>query len=210
MKKIIKVLQKTFFAGILLFAGNISFAQTQGDTVKTGKTDDPMVVNPGKGNDSMALKPGKTNDAMAAFSDTGFISKNIMDNIMEIKLAKLGQTKGTSSQVKKIAALMINDHTIMLNDLKKLAVKKGISQNSYMHDMSSMPTDIPSGNDFDKTWASQMLTMHEAKIAELENYISLSADEAIKAAASRALPKIKLHRNMLMKIPGAKSGTRIA
>jgi len=79
-----------------------------------------------------------------------------------------------------------------------------------MHDMSSMPTDIPSGNDFDKTWASQMLTMHEAKIAELENYISLSADEAIKAAASRALPKIKLHRNMLMKISGVKSKMGIA
>ncbi len=210
MKKIINLSRKILPAAILIFASNISFAQTPGDTVKTGTTDDPMVINPGKGSDSMALKPGKTNDAMAAFSDTGFISKNIMDNLMEIKLAKLAQTKGTSSQVKRVAALMINDHTTMLNDLKKLAVKKGISQKSYMRNMSAMPADITPGTDFDKTWASNMLTMHDAKIAELENYISLSADEDIKAAASRALPKIKLHRNMLMKISGAKSKTGIA
>lgn len=210
MKKVIRLLQKVSLASAVIFASNISFAQTQSDTLKTGKTNDPMAINPGATGDSMTMKPGKTNDAMAAFTDTGFISKNIMDNMMEIKLAKLGQAKGTTSQVKKAAALMITDHTIMLNDLKKLAAKKGVSKKSYMHDMPSMPADAAAGSDFDKTWASQMLTMHEEKIAELENYISMSADKDIKAAASRALPKIKLHRDMLLKISGAKSKTGIA
>ena len=210
MKRKAIILQKIFIAAILVFAINISFSQTHSDTLKTGKTNDPMVVNPGKGNDSMTLNPGKTNDAMAAFSDTGFISKNIIDNMMEIKLAKLALAKGTSAQVRKAAAILITDHSIMLNDLKKLAVKKGVSQNSYMPDTLPMSTGITSGSKFDKMWASEMLTMHEAKIAELENYISLSADPDIKAAANRALPKIKLHRNMLMKIAGAKSKTGLA
>lgn len=210
MKKKIILLQKTFFITLLCFAFTISFAQTQGDTVKTGKANDPMIVNPGQVGDSMAIKPGKINDDNAAFTDTGFISKNIMDNLMEIKLSKLGQSKGTSAQVKKVAAVMLTDHTIILNDLKRLAAKKGVSQKGSMSDMSDMLTDISPGTDFDKAWASQMLTMHEEKIAELENYISLSADKDIKAAASRALPKVKMHRNMLMKISGAKSKTGVA
>lgn len=205
-----KFLQRSFLIAIVIFADDASFAQTQGDTVKTGKTNDPMVINPGGASDSMTVKPEKTNDAMAAFTDTGFISKNITDNLIEIKLAKLAQAKGTGAQVKKAAALIISDHTIMLNDLKKLAAKKGVSQKGSMPDMASMPADIVMGSDFNKTWASQMLTMHEEKIAELENTISLSADKDIKAAASRALPKMKLHRDMLLKISGAKSKTGIA
>lgn len=210
MKKT-KTLLNVLFAATLILAGNISFAQNTMDTVKTGKANDPMVINPGMPNDSMTVKPGKTNDDIAAFTDTGFISKNIQDNMMEINLAKAGLNKGTSAQVKKVAALMINEHTIMLNDLKKLAAKKGVSQKSFSHDMSSTSEmNTASGKDFDQKWATEMLTMHEAKIAELENYISLSSDEDIKAAAGKALPKVKMHRDMLMKISGAKSKMRVA
>jgi len=208
MKKI-KIFRNLGFAATLI-ACNISFAQTTQDTVKTDKSNDPMVVDPGNTSDSMTVKPGKTNDAIAAFTDTGFISKNIVDNMAEITFAKSGLNKGKSSQVKKVATLMISDHTAILNDLKKLAAKKGISETDQ-HDMSSMPSmNTATGSDFDKTWASEMLTMHEAKIAELENYINLSSDEEIKAAAGKALQKIRVHRNMLMKIAGAKSKMGVA
>lgn len=209
MKKKVIILKQILFAVTLMLASNISFAQTPGDTVKTDKTDDPRVVDPGEVGDSMVVKPGKTNDAIAAFTDTGFISKNIMDNMMELELAKSGQNKGTSSQVKRVAALIIKNHSVMLDNLKKLAAKKGISEKSYIRHIPSSPLNIPSGSNFDKTWATEMLTMHEAKIAELENYINLSTDDDIKAAASLALPKIKKHREMLMKIPGALSKTRL-
>ena len=194
----------------LLFTLTSSFAQTAKDTLKTGKTNDPMVVDPGMPNDSMTVKPAVPNDEMAALTDTGFISKNIMDNMEEIRLSKLGQSKGRSLQVKRVAALMVRDHTTILNDLKKLAAKKGVSKHSYMHEMQSMLMNIASGSNFDKSWASHMLTMHEAKISELENYITLTTDDDIKAAANKALPKIRIHRDMLMKIPGAISKTRLA
>lgn len=194
----------------LMFTLTSSYAQDTMDTVKTGKTNDPMVIDPGMPNDSMAVQPAVPNDEMAALTDTGFISKNIMDNIEEIRLSKLGQSKGRSAQVKRVAALMVRDHTVMLNDLKKLAAKKGVSEHSYMHETHSMPPDITSGRNFDKTWASHMLTMHEAKITELESYLALTTDDDIKAAANKALPKIKVHREMLMKIPGAISKSRLA
>lgn len=227
MKKI-KFLPKLLVIGSL-FVASSSFAQTSSDTVKTGKPNDEGVVNPGKPNDPMVvdpgqtnddgvvkpgkpndegvIDPGKTNDDMATLTDTGFINKNIMDNTLEIKLSKLGRDKGTSAAVKKAATVMITDHTAILNDLKKLAAKKqaGSKRGTQMNGMAEMaPTDIPEGEDFNTKWASAMLTMHEAKIDELEKFMGATHDEDIKAAIGKALPKVKAHAAMLEKIPGAK------
>jgi putative membrane protein len=236
MKKI-SFLPKLLLAASLMIAST-SFAQSSGDTAKTGKPNDPMVtdpgqtndpsvvnpgkpsqegvinpgtpndngvVNPGKANDEGVVYPGNTNDDMAAMTDSGFINKNIMDNTIEIQLSKLGRDKGTSPAVKKAAAIMITDHTAILNDLKKLAAKKQTgSKGSQMNDMQGMaPTDIPQGADFNSKWASAMLTMHEAKISELEKFMRTTHDPALKAAIGRALPKIRAHRALLAKIPGA-------
>ena len=208
MKKKSIFISKLFLSILLIFIGRFSYAQTKGDTVKTGKTNDAMVIGPGKvSDDGTVVKPGKTNDNMAVMTDTGFISKNISDNIMEIQLSKLGLRKGTSPLVKKAATVMIADHTAILNDLKKLAAKKHVSSaENSMQNMTAMPpVNIPKGADFDAKWASAMLAMHEAKIAELQNFISATQDYEIKAAVAKALPKIKMHRQMLAKIPGVKA-----
>jgi predicted outer membrane protein len=178
-----------------------SFAQTTSDTVNTGQTNDPMVVDPGTPNDSIAVHPGHTNDPMAVMTDTGFITKNIMDNIMEIQLSKLGRDKGTSPLVKKAAAQMITDHMAILTDLRKLAVN---TRNSKpFNSMPNMaPTDMPQGSDFDAKWASAMLTMHEAKIDELEKFAATTRDVGLKLAIGKALPKIRAHKTLLTKIPG--------
>jgi len=226
MKKI------TFFPKLLLacslLVASTSFAQSPGDTVKTGKPNDegvvspgkpndPMVVDPGQPNDKGVLNPGKpndegvvdpgnTNDDMAAMTDSGFLNKNIMDNMMEIKLSKLGQDKGTSTAVKKAASVMITDHTAILNDLKKLAAKKQSNlKPSQMNDMQGMSqSDIPEGADFNAKWASAMLTMHKAKVSELEEFMRSTHDAEIKTAIGKALPKIRAHIALLAKIPGAK------
>lgn len=217
---------KLFLAGFLLSA-SASFAQTSGDTLKTGrpngegvvnpgqpndpmvvdpgKTNDEGVVNPGKPNDEGVVDPGNTNDDMAAMTDTGFINKNIMDNMTEIRLSKLGRDRGTSAAVKKAATVMITDHTAILNDLKKLAGKTAGSKESTMSDMHEMsPADIPEGKEFNTKWASAMLTMHEAKIDELEKFMGTTHDAQLKAAIGKALPKIRSHTALLAKIPGAK------
>src|SRR5437868_2392257 len=84
-----------------------AFAQTSSGTVNPGTANDPMVVDPGRANDSIAVKPGKTNDDMATLTDTGFINKNIVDNMMEVQLSKLAVDKSTSADVKKVARLMV-------------------------------------------------------------------------------------------------------
>lgn len=203
MKQIKKFLPQAISA-ILILNSLTTTAQTQNDTVKTGKTGDPMVVNPGKVADSMVVKPPKPNDPNAVLTDTGFINKSIIDNLMEIELAILGRDKGQSKQVKEIAASIIADHTTILSDLRKLAAKKQIALSKT--EKPALPqTNMKPSDDFDPVWGSQMLTKHEAKIAELERFLTVTQDADIKAAISKALPKVRMHRDMLAKIPGAKA-----
>ena len=203
MKKSEIFIQALVLSTTIFFAAFTSYAQTSKDTVKLGHGNDPMNVNPGKANDGMAVKPGDPHDGMSVLSDTGFLNKNIMDNQMEIKLSKLGQEKGTDPTTKKAAALMISDHTALLQELQRLAsAKPGVSSKSGVADLPT--TNFPEGKEFDAAWAAQMLTMHDAKIAEMERFLSLTKDPALKAVVLKALPKIKAHRELLLKIPGVK------
>jgi predicted outer membrane protein len=208
MKKTKNCIKALVLSATIAFATTATFAQTSKDTVKLGHGNDPMNVNPGKANDGMAVKPGESHDGMSVMSDTSFLSKNIMDNRMEIQLAKIGQQKGTDPATKKVAAQMISDHTALLQELEKLAsAKPGVSSKSKAADMPT--SNFPDGKEFDAAWAGQMLTMHDAKIAELERFLSLTKDPALKSVVLKALPKIKGHRELLLQIPGAKgkSGT---
>lgn len=202
------MLLRCFLGIIIVFTCSSSFAQTSKDTVKPGRANDPMVVNPGKVNDGMAVKPAKPNDGMSVLSDTAFLEKNIMDNRMEIELSKLGQEKGTTPEVKKIAASMITDHTALLSELEKLALARLPNGKDNPKNMTMPPVNFTEGKDFDGAWAGQMLRMHEAKIAELETFLSLTKDAALKSAVIKAIPTLKVHRELLLKIPGAKDKSK--
>jgi predicted outer membrane protein len=152
--------------------------------------------------DSAAVvNPGRPNDANVIISDNDFISKNINDNGMEVKLAELGLDKGTDAGVKKAATQMIVDHRQMLNDLMALAAKRKVAVPAANTGIITNPTlSQATGKEFDQTWATQMLNMHEAKINELQNVLAQTHDSDIKSLAAKALPKIKMHREMLAKI----------
>src|SRR3954463_7058837 len=147
MKKI-NGLFKLLMSGSMLFIIESSSAQNSSGTINPGTPNDPMVVNPGTPNDSLSVNPGKPNDDMAAMTDTGFINRNIIDNAMEIQMAKLAGTKATSAEVKKVARLMVTDHTAILNDLKKLAVKNGGAKDSHMNGKADLSAEnLPEGTD---------------------------------------------------------------
>jgi predicted outer membrane protein len=75
-----------------------------------------------------------------------------------------------------------------------------------MHDMSA--TDMAAlqalqsatGTEFNNLFVSQMLAMHDAKLTELRAASTTVKDPQLKALVNSAIPKIKLHRDMLAKM----------
>jgi putative membrane protein len=211
MKKIISSLPKLMIAAALSFAvGCNSGSSTEETSSADSVGNSPGASTSGDiGGDSAGIaNTPPTNDANAVMTDTGLISKNIVDNMTEIQLSKLGKEKGTNAQVKKIATQMITDHTQMLSDMKTLAGKKNVQVPTGSTGDTSMLASMRSsaGKDFDNSWSGHMLTMHEAKIKELENALSQTQDADLKASINKALPKIRAHRDMLSKLStGAQS-----
>jgi len=145
MKKIKGYLKTLFLSTTIIFSLAPAVAQTGRDTVKPGHANDPMNVNPGKVDDGMAVKPANPHDGMSVLSDTGFLSKNIMDNELEIQLSKLGQERGTNPATKKAAATMLTDHTAMLHELQTLAGAKPGAVTEPGRENTMPPTKIPRG-----------------------------------------------------------------
>ncbi len=75
-----------------------------------------------------------------------------------------------------------------------------------MSGMPSMPET--KGKEFDQAWANQMLTQHDAKISELQNVLTQTEDADIKALINKALPKVKMHRDLLSKITSNTGSTQ--
>jgi putative membrane protein len=136
-----------------------------------------------------------------------FIAKNITDNTHEVHLLQMGRDKGTDAQVKKAAAQMIVDHGQMLKDLQSLAAQRQVTVPAANTNMAHSALPDTKGKEFDQAWASQMVTMHEAKINELQNVLNQTQDPDIRALASKALPKIQKHRDMFLKITTTTTGS---
>jgi putative membrane protein len=211
MKILLKSVFQTFLIPAILVALSCN-AGTATSTTDSATTTKNMLADTTKGKQDTSthvgsnpvVKPGKANDPNVIITDNDFISKNINDNMMEVKLLELGRDKGTDARVKKAATQMLADHTQMLNDLKVLAAKKKIEVPAVNTNMMTNPSlSEATAKEFDQTWATQMLTMHEAKITELQNVLNQTQDADIKALAAKALPKIKMHRDMLSKIVGS-------
>ena len=66
-----------------------------------------------------------------------------------------------------------------------------------------------SGAEFNTLFVSQMHTMHQAKLTELQSAVRTITDPQLKMAVNRAIPKIKLHTQALARMNkgGSTGGT---
>lgn len=181
MKRLLIYLPKLLLAGLLISSAANTSAQT-----RTG-----------------GRAAQHANMPAAAVTDTGFVRKNVMDNMMEIRLSEIGRDQASNKQVTALAEQIITDHTQILNDLTAIATKMNVpAPDTTTMEMPTGGGDV-SGGAFDKTWLNQMLVMHQAKVQELQMAIPQLKDLMLKTAASSALPKIKLHTDMLAKLAAA-------
>ena len=129
--------------------------------------------------------------------DHDFVEKVLEKGECKIRLAKLAQTKGLSSEVKDFSMQMQRDHQKSNDELLKYA-----SENGY----ANIPTDITDdskkdheklsdkmGSEFDKAYAKQMVKDHEKMIKLFKLQIEEGKDEQLRTWASQTLPVLEQH-----------------
>lgn len=135
--------------------------------------------------------------------DKQFVRKMIMGNHAEIDAGNLAVQKASSDDVKKFGQKMVDDHTMLLNDLNKVAENlhiKAPQAASAKDKAMAAKLSAMSGDAFDRAYVKDMVKDHEKDVAEVKKETNSASIPEVKDAATKALPVIQSHLEMIQGI----------
>ena len=112
--------------------------------------------------------------------DKDFAMKAAQGNMSEVSLGSVAAQKGTSPDVKTFGNRMVNDHGKALDELKQLALTKGIS----------LPTEVSA----EQKLTADKLSKYSGK--QFDKASKNAQDPDLKAWAAKTLPVIQDHFKM--------------
>ncbi len=182
-------MKKTAYLGVLLLAMGVSGAFAQSTMNSDGMS--------------------KTGDMKTSSSDSKFMMMAATSDMNEIGLSNMALQKSTSDDVKKMAQMMVDDHTKSSEELKPLAMSKGVAlpammdakHKSMMDKMSAM-----SGMDFDMMYTKAMVKDHEKAVKMFQKESMNGKDADAKAFAVKSLPVLQMHLTMAQEMSGKMKG----
>lgn len=128
--------------------------------------------------------------------DAQFLVNAAEINLYEIQLAQLAQQKGKSAHIQQLGKMMEEAHSKSQQDLASLARRKSITiPMAPTEDANEAYADLneKSGSDFDKAYASEMVSGHQDALATFENASNRCSDLEIKNWAKTTLPDLRKH-----------------
>ena len=134
-----------------------------------------------------------------------FADKAAKSDAFEIASAKLAKEKASSAELKKFAAMMVEDHTASTVKVKKAAgeASPAIKPDATLtDDLNGKLADLGklSGADFDKEYARQQVDAHETALSLMTAYADKGDVASLKAAAGEIKPKVQMHLDRIKAI----------
>jgi predicted outer membrane protein len=131
-----------------------------------------------------------------------FLEGAIYRSGQERRLAEIGASQATSSDVRTLALQMSGDHRQLTDTLEALLRKKGVGlqtptgRSTENHDRLLELT----GRDFDREFVLQVSKLHDELMGLFEQVVPESRDADIKDMAGNQLPMLRDHRNKLLEL----------
>src|SRR5262249_21124684 len=154
--------------------------------------------------DTLATTPPATATTPTATptTDESWTDANVVDaltavNQGEIDYSQLGVDKATNASVKQFAQQMVKDHAAMLDAVKNLTLKLGVTPavNKKVDDLQKEnQKDIADlngksvGKDFDHEFMEEQVDMHQEALDLLNDLESKTTNADVKAAIAEAKP----------------------
>ena len=180
----------TIGAAAFLAFGLSGFARAQ-------SSDDDKSTNPSA---TPETSRSDTNaSARVNSTDRDFVEKATNANLAEIKMGQLAAEKASASDVKQHAQKMVDDHTKVNDDLKRIADQEGVSVPTDLDSSAKSEYDKLnglSGADFDREYMSNLKKDHRDAIDLFQKETRSGSDPAIKRFASSTLPSLREHLQM--------------
>lgn len=123
-----------------------------------------------------------------------FIKTAIESNYAEINVGKLAQEKGKSEGVKQYGKMLVDDHTAANDKAIAAAKQMGVtppSGSSLMEKGTYLKLKVLSGDSFDKSFISSMISDHKSDIKEFQT--ESGKNDLAGKFAKDALPTLQKH-----------------
>jgi len=145
----------------------------------------------------------------AAQDADDFVEDASAKGVAEVEAGKLAQEKGTSSDVKAFADMMVKDHAKANEKLKALAASKKLEVSSdadLLDKAKTMILELRGAKSFDQAYANNQVKAHEATITLFQDYVKDGTDAELKAFAQQTLPTLQGHLEKARALAAAHGG----
>ncbi len=147
-----------------------------------------------------AKPPSDKGDSVVVGGDLAFMNAAAAGNLAEVELGKMAVQKAQNADVKAFGQKMIDDHSKALDELKQLAAQKKVmlppdvmpESKQLMDKLSKL-----SGADFDKEYVKAMVEDHKKDVTAFENASKTAGDADVKEFATKTLPVLKTHLEII-------------
>lgn len=135
--------------------------------------------------------------AEASKKDQEFLAKAATGGLYEVEAGKLAQAKGVSEEVKAFGSMLMKDHGMANDELKQLAINKGVPlPDQISTTKQSRLSKISKATNFDLEFVKEIgMKDHKTDIALFEKAAKGSDDSDVKAFARKSLPALKNHHD---------------
>ncbi len=147
----------------------------------------------------LAPHSARAADSKVDMSDKSFITNAAEAGMAEVNAGSMAVGKSASEDVKTFGKMMVTDHNKANEELKTIAMSKSVelpTSPSLMQQAKAKMLDGKSGAEFDKSFASTMVSDHKTVIKMFAKESREGDDADLKAFAKKTLPTLKMHLKM--------------
>ncbi|MBA2621570.1 MAG: DUF4142 domain-containing protein [Acidobacteria bacterium] len=162
-------------------------------------------VVPAQTSGSMNSSGDKMSMSGKANADAKFMMMAATSDMNEIGLSNMALQKSTNDDVKKMAQMMVDDHTKASDELKPIAASKNVVLPASMdakHQAMMTKMQAMSGEAFDRAYIKAMVKDHQKAVKMFTKESTGGKDADARAFATKTLPVLQSHLTMAQSMNG--------
>ncbi len=147
--------------------------------------------------------PSDKGDTVVTGGDLSFMNEAAPGGMAEVELGRMAASQGMSKEVKAFGQKMVEDHSKANQELMQLAQQKKVMLPPDVmpkHKETMAKLSKLKGADFDREYVKAMVEDHEKDVAAFDNEAKTGADADVKAFATKTLPTLQMHLQMIREI----------
>ena len=136
-------------------------------------------------------------------TDKHFLPAALKGGMAEVAMGKLAAKKGTTSDVREFGEKMVEDHTNLGEQMKKVASQVGVAHPaspSTLEQAEIKKLGNLSGVPFDEEYIKAMVKDHETDLQDFQDETKTGSNTTVKNAANEGASMIANHLTMIREI----------